>query len=337
MNRNNVFPLFVIGCVRSGTTIFHKLLLEACPKSLNLTDDDFESRTFWQEFTLKIGSRRTGTFCLPAKKDDILDAYRRAIVAYVNGRRGEGQVLINKNTHLMNKIGFVAEVIPTSRFVFIIREIMSTVSSTKHLFENMNLSNEDYPPFIHYWPDHELPCWYTIRNDRLRPQLTFRSVRRIAKKCAYGLRLKRLKDFTAPSRIFEHERFSSFYRDHPDRSRYYPGEGFARIPESWITLNINTLDQLQALDENRWMSVTYKDVVSNTQGIVERILGFIGIDKPELGCIPKQLDFSRSEKWRKGLSKEEKETVKALVQQRSLEFERMCRHFGTDLMAFLHD
>ncbi len=334
MNDNKVSPLFVVGCVRSGTTIFHKLLLEACPQALDLTDEGHECRPFWQAFGLKIGARRTGTFCHSAAKDDDLTRHRAEIQAYVNSRCKEGAVLINKNPHLMNKISFVAEVLPTSRFILITREIMSVVSSTKLFFEHVNRSNEDYPSFLHYWPDCELPCWHTVRDNRFQLQLTFGGMRRFAKKSAYGLRLKKRKKITWPSRRFRHETFSSFYRDHLDKSRYYPGEGFARIPESWIELNINALDQLHALDERRWMSVTYEDLASDTRGIVKRSLEFIGVDKPELKSIPKHLDLSRSEKWRKGLSEGEKETVKDLVQQRSLKYERISRHFGIDLMAF---
>lgn len=334
MNMNEIYPVFVVGHIRSGTTIFHKLLREACPGAVDLTDDDFECRTFWQAFGLKIGSAKTGTFCLSVGQDDVTDEHRMKIGAHIKTRCREGRMLINKNPHLMNKIGFVAEVLPTSRFVFIIREIMSTVSSTKLLFERIGISNEDYPPFIHYWPDCKLPCWYTVRNDCMRPQLTFSTMRRTAKKCANALGLKTIKAANSPSRVFKHKILSNFRHDHPDASRYYPGEGFTRIPEAWITQNINALEQLRTLDENRWMLVTYKDMVSDTRETIGRVLEFIKTNKPKLSDIPQQLDFERSEKWKKDLSQEEKESIKALTKQRSLEFNRICKHFRREFIAF---
>ncbi len=328
-----ISSVFVVGCIRSGTTILRKLLLDACPSAVDLTDDDFESRPFWQAFGLRIGSRLTGTFCDCACMEDVNSAQRHSIQAYVRRRCANSRIMINKNPHLINKIGFVAEILPASRFVHIIREAMSVTASIRVAFENANTSNESYPPFVHYWPEGNLPCWWTFRNDCPGPSLTSGTIRRVAREACYRVGLKKRRGYTSPFRIFTHEKLSRIRRAYPDRSRYYPGEGFARIPEAWLTQNVNILHQLRAIDERRWLSVSYSELVAEPQNTIRRILEFTGVFDPQLDRTPQTLDLSRAEKWKTALTGAEQREVRTVINSRKPDLDTLCRQFGTELLA----
>ena len=41
-------PVFIIGCIRSGTTVFHRTLLRAMPDAVEFDEHDFEMRSFWR-------------------------------------------------------------------------------------------------------------------------------------------------------------------------------------------------------------------------------------------------------------------------------------------------
>lgn len=327
-------PVLIVGCIRSGTTILHKLLLSACPKSVDLTDDDFEGRYFWQDLGLTIGSRSTGTYCCRAGSENVDEDGCRRTADYIESRTQGGKFVITKSPHLLNKISFVGRVLPAARFVLIIRDPMSVVASKKGLFQSAHTENEDYPPFVHYWPEETAPCWWTVQDDRSGPVLTAGLVRRKGKEVLRALGLKKRKQLTAPGKMFEHERMSAFLADHPELSRYYPGSGFARIPEAWLTLNVNACRDLTALEGHRWLIVTYSDLVREPRRVIAKICDFADLSAVDLNAVPDRLDESRSQKWRSDLTGDEQEIVSEHMQTHAKsDFELLCRFAGHDLLA----
>jgi hypothetical protein len=326
-------PLFVIGCMRSGTTILHRLLLKASPGSIDLTDDDSESRAFWQAHGLTMGSPRTGTYCHCAASTDVTAAQRQAIRSYVS-RRCEGERhLINKNCHLINKIGFVADVFPEARFVVIVREALSVVASTKAMFDGTAVSNEDYPPFVRYWPEGQMPCWWTVRDDCHRRWPSRAVLRRWARGAAIRVGLKQGFNPTAPSRLHRHEPLSRFRDAHADASRYYPGAGFARLPEGWLTMNLNMIRQLAALPSERSTLVTYRAFVADPRAALTRILALAGVDEPQLQEVPEQLDTTRGAKWQTSLSEAQQAQVREHIRAHAPCYDELCQACGEELLA----
>jgi hypothetical protein len=307
-------PLVILGCIRSGTTVLHELLLEACPQALDLTDDDFESRFFWQHLGLKIGSRSTGTYCCAAGETDVSPEQQQTMQKQAAYRSRQEKVIITKNPHLLNKIPFVADVWPEARFVLIVRQAMSVVASKKLLFQNDNMHNEDYPPFVHYWPEDPSPCWWTIHNDRAPGAISVGVLRREAKKLCRALGLKKKRSLTAPGRIYGHEPLSSFALEHPDLTRYYPGGGFARIPEAWLTLNANACRELCALESDRWMVIDYSELVAQPRETIQRICQLADIIPGRLEAVPARLDASRANKWQADLTEDEQRIVIESIQ-----------------------
>lgn len=325
-------PLFVIGCARSGTTILHDLLMKASPHSVDLTsDDDFECRSFWQAFGLKIGSRRTGSLCLYASGGDIANDHRSEIQTYV-ANRGKDAGIITKNPHLMNKIGFVADVLPNARFVLIVREIMGVVASTKIGFNNANKGDDDYPPFIHYWPNAKFPCWSYLEDDITKRNFNKNKFYRGAKNLFGIFRNAKNQSVNEPGRVFPHIKLSDFEKEHPDRNRYYPGDGFACIPESWLSLNSNALKQLTEIDLSRWMVISYLDLVENPKITIKRILDFGEFNKTIYEFLPKNLDRNTSKKWRENLTKEEQFIVRQKVYERKDDYKKICDAVGAELL-----
>jgi len=323
-------PLFMVGHVRSGTSVLHRLLLKVCPDSVDLTDDDYEARTFWQAFGLRIGSPRTGTPCDCALAREATEDQRQAIRAHLARRCHSGRLLINKNCHLGNKIGFVHAIFPEARFVHIIRDVMGTVASVKRQFEAMARGDEDHPPFINYWPDADLPCWHTVRDDVSPPSLRLDAMKRRARRGLQIIGLKKRPRPSSPSVVHAHARLSQFRVTHPDQSRYYPGAGFARLPEAWLTFNVNIARQLDSVAPEQHVLVAYSELVANTRETLTKILEFADADLSRLHEAPKQLDREREHGWRTILSDKEQETVLRAVESRSADLAHLVRIAGAE-------
>ncbi|RBW43595.1 hypothetical protein DS885_13190 [Psychromonas sp. B3M02] len=327
-------PLFIIGITRSGTTISHDMVMKACPEAVDLTsDDDFECRKFWQAFGLTIGSRRTGTLCECATKENIDPASKEAINNYVSSRHAKGGI-ITKNPHLLNKISYVANVLPDAKFILIVRDIMGVIASEKVGFNDAYKGDEDSPPYVHYWPDTKLPCWSYVQCDNqqepaAKPSLLV-TIKAMIKRVMVNLKNR---SFNEPGKALPHQKLSDFYHSHPDKTRYYPGEGFKRLPESWITLNINAINQLKELDNSRWMTIAYNHLVDDTKGVVSKMLTFAGYDAPGLESLPEQLNKSSADKWRTNLSEQEQNIVRETINNNRENFTTICDTVGANMLV----
>jgi hypothetical protein len=327
-------PVFIIGITRSGTTILHDMVMKACPEAVDLTsDDDFECRNFWQEFGLTIGSRRTGTYCGCVTEADIEDISRKKIQKYVSSRHRLGGI-ITKNPHLLNKISYVASILPDAKFVLIVRNILGVVASEKIGFNNAFEGDEDSTPYVHYWPDTNLPCWSYVKMDMVESKVTklglVQQLKALVKRILIDLKNKSLSE---PSKVLPHINYSEFVIKYPDKSRYYPGEGFQRIPESWLTLNLNAINQLKKLDKSRWMAISYADLVNNTKDVVSNVLSFGGYEASAIDLLPEQLNHNSADKWRENLTEKEQEVVRSFVKDNRKKFDTICNIVGSRMLV----
>jgi hypothetical protein len=301
-------PLFVVGCMRSGTTVLHDMLLRYCPVAVDVDDDDFEGRTFWQRRGFNIGSPRTGT---PCDAYDATAATGRAtaeVRASLARRTPGDRHIISKNPHLSNKIGLLSALVPDVRIVHLVRDDLAVAASTKLHLASLHEGRNFYGlPFVHYWPaDAAYPCWACIPDDSKGA-----GWQPLRQRLARALRGRR----TPP---IPHEDPAAFRRRHPDLSRYYPGDGFRRIPESWLRLNANIVRQVEAAGlGRRYFALDYADLVARTRDALGRIAAFAGIDRTAPDAVPAALDPSRQERWRTVLSSAELDCVAAAAEDRA--------------------
>jgi Sulfotransferase family len=281
--------------------------VRACyPNHVDLDDLDLECRTFWQPFGLRMGSPKSGTYCYHVNQSHATPELASRIRQRVLERTAGGRQLINKNCHLSNKILFLHSLFPDAKFIHIVRETHGNIASIKLLCQRTNQGKNHYKvPFVLYWPDAEYPCWYANPASRenmpkyRRATLINRLLRRV----------------TLIPGALEHEDPDTFRRKYPDPTRYYPGEGFARLPESWVTLNTDILRQFDQLPRETGMTVTYRQLCEDTQGTLRRIVEFCGIPGARLENVPPQLDAARGEKWRKDLTPEEVRTIAEVMER----------------------
>jgi len=144
--------LFLLGLMRSGTTFFRNLLsanpeievlgselnrfwteeggapcgiVPSCPP-LNASDVSPEIRDRVRRDFLRFYRRRNSPLRLLHR------AYRK--IRYGNEsllKQGRPFFLLNKSTHLVNKVGYLRAIFPEARFLVIVREIHSQVNSLK--------------------------------------------------------------------------------------------------------------------------------------------------------------------------------------------------------------
>ncbi|MCH8854510.1 MAG: hypothetical protein IID41_17935, partial [Planctomycetes bacterium] len=224
----------------------------------------------------------------------------------------------NKIPRLRHKIGLLSDVFPRSRIVHIVREDLSVVASTKIHFErNFEGVNFCRVPFRAYWPEEpELPCWYMIPAGYSRPR------KEPLKRRIKNLLIRRPR-VPAP----RHEDPEAFKQVFPDESRYYPGDGFARIPESWLRINANIIRQIDLLGmQHRYLPINYANLVEDTLGTMERIASFCEFDLTDSEAIPKSLDRSRRNKWRRDLTHDQQRIVVAVTERLESDAELIRSH-----------
>lgn len=153
-------PIFIAGCMRSGTTMLAELL----GTHPNIIYCPFELKEVWSKAgNVPMSSPRTfDTTCPSLNENDIspgqieqlTHAFQEQmdIVCKRENKSRDG-VFLNKNPHFCNKMPFINGLFPDARFIWIYRDLPSVTASMKKLFNF----------FIHYWPlkenDQSARCW----------------------------------------------------------------------------------------------------------------------------------------------------------------------------------
>ncbi len=299
-------PIICIGCIRSGTTILADTLRDAYRSSIDFDDLDFEARTFWQQFGCWMGSAKSGTYCKGATADDATPELKKRIAEYVANRTSTGKHIVSKCPHLANKTSFVRAMLPNAKIIHIIRDCHGTAASTKLVMQSALKADPHYEvPFHSYWPDCERPCWSVIPVD---PD----NLPNYAPRKRLGGLIKRPRLMPG---CLEHADTKAFHQEHTDASRYYPGEGFARIPESWVRLNHMIVTDLRDTPDDMKMTIHYHDFCDDPRGVVSRIAEFGGVTDVDLQAVPEQMDSSTRNKWKKNLSEAEQKSVNDVLRK----------------------
>ncbi len=158
-------PLFLVGCMRSGTTLLAQQLgshpeVVYCP---------FELKDLWSRVGgCEMASPRTGDAHCPslgaseasplrarALRAAFLESYQR----HAAGKR-PGALLLNKNPHLCNKLPFARALFPRARFLALTRSLPAVVHGLRGLFA-YGLERHGV---VHVWPERDERggprCWH---------------------------------------------------------------------------------------------------------------------------------------------------------------------------------
>lgn len=282
--QNHNYPLFVTGCMRSGTT----LLVNKLSQHPQLLKIGFELNDIWTElgnapcgsseckFMENHDANYDTAFQMTNYFSDSIDSsksFKRTIMrAYNSFKLQEGRIKydwknilpVNKSPHLINKIGFINSLFPESKIIFIIRDIYSQSASQKFHFEdyfqktgiynNMSLKNNE--------------CWNL---SKLNSDLS------------------------------------------------YPGN-FSTIPKMWLRLNLCAIESLNRIPTKQRIIIRYEDLIQNQEKVLSETFKQLDLRTEHQSKINKIINHKSSfkntttkgnslDKWQTQLSPEEIEYI----------------------------
>ena len=284
-------PIFVLGCMRSGTSYFSTVLAEHANLIL-LSDylgpvdrifstvggmpceDIDKGCPYLDETNIHFGKIinlgvSLSSFLFNEKS---VGAFLRRLRFRLRTKSGgvfkrwndQTQVLI-KSTHMLNKIRYLNAVFPNASYVFIIRDIYSHSYAIKtHFQEMLRRRNLNY-----YCEQSGKSCW--IRKE---------------------------------SKI-EKEGYID------------PLENFSVIPEMHIRLNTTAYEDLKNVAPERFIVIKFDDIAGDLSGQISKVWNFLGLPEKKISLRNRKVFNSHEGNptvaWKQGLSDNEKIIIEQLL------------------------
>ncbi|MCA9797218.1 MAG: sulfotransferase, partial [Candidatus Eremiobacteraeota bacterium] len=159
-------PIFILGSVRSGTTILAHCLgshPEVC--WAHKADTGYELSPLWVRWSdLELGVPELGCRCGPAHQPASVQEQARLAAGLAEFHQqfngGKGRLLL-KHPHFWNKLGWLRTALPEARLVVSSRDLRSTVLSTQMLW----LRTFRRTGLKHYLPPESDACWWVVAGD----------------------------------------------------------------------------------------------------------------------------------------------------------------------------
>ncbi len=230
-------PVFLVGAMRSGTTLLAGLL-GASPYVAHCR---FELKDTWSKVGgIAMASPRTrDTECRELSAADAghvpREALSQAFRAKMTALSGKtpGAVFLNKNPHLCNKLGMVDALFPDARYVWIHRCLPAVVSSMVRLFEDVFRRQSTR----HVWPFSSPAvrnrCWQALHD----------------------------KD--------EHHGFPA--------ERIFPGGDVRFLAEYWLEANRAVADFFKSVNPSRRVEVEQEEFLVGPENSLARIMGSLRV------------------------------------------------------------
>ncbi len=174
-------PVFIVGCMRSGTTF----LVDKLTQHPQLLKVGAELRQLWttlgkasceeiceyksgEEASMQVANDMTHYFSQFIRDAQLPQRYLMRAKAKLG--RGQGSVFydwehirpVNKSTQLVNKIGYLHALFPSSKIIFIVRSIYGQCSSMKAFIDH----NYKTDGIIHHFPSNHGYGWTFIHEDK---------------------------------------------------------------------------------------------------------------------------------------------------------------------------
>lgn len=147
-------PVFVVGAMRSGTTIISEIL----GQHYHINHCRFELKDIWSKIGgISMASPKTRDLrCEELGAESYAEYMKlnltRAFISrmYDNAAgKSEDALFLNKNPHLCNKIPLVQALFPDAKFIWIRRNIVRVVASLVSLFKAVCERQKTW----HFWPE----------------------------------------------------------------------------------------------------------------------------------------------------------------------------------------
>ena len=225
-------PLFVTGCMRSGTTFLvdklssHPQLLKIGVE-LNQVWTDIGGASIKETCDHKVAADASAeyTYQMTAYFANFIQESRsfkrKAMRRYAKYFHGLGRasydweniIPVNKSPHLMNKLGYVGALFPKSTLLLIVRDVYSHSASMKYHFEKLHKADGR----TYFMEDSPEAC------------------------------------------------YSQSYGEVPEGKPSFPGD-FSIIPALWIRMNTLAFKELNEATFQQKIVVSYEDLVTNQKG-----------------------------------------------------------------------
>lgn len=159
-------PVFIVGCMRSGTTIFADTL-DLHPDICWIEGELYDVWQYLAGAPCGINGqdckRLTASDVTPEASMNMHAYFRFALSQKTSNHQASA---LNKNPHLMNKISYVERIFPNAKFIFIIRSIHPLSYSTWRMLVNQHYGLRT----LHAcWPAEDAGnCWKFIPDFNIR-------------------------------------------------------------------------------------------------------------------------------------------------------------------------
>ena len=266
-------PVFVVGTMRSGTT----LLAELLGRSPHLAHCGFELKDLWSgKAGVSMASPKTRDLTCPecdaarlrpGMAQALSSAFRERMAACE--AKACGAVLLNKNPHLCNKLPLVDAMFPDARFIWIHRQLPQVVASLKRLFGDVHRRQATW----HWWPQPDAQvrarCWNTA----------------FAEKPPAGV---------PPERVF-------------------PGGDVRFLAEYWLESNLAVKRFFAELPSVRGTAVQEEKLLVAADAELARIHAWLELPAPADPVAAGELDGTRNSRWQGDLDADESASLDGFV------------------------
>ena len=274
-------PVFIVGCMRSGTTLLAQIL----GRHRDVVHCPFELKYIWSKIGgVSMASPRTGDRICP--EYGAMDAHSRIaerltqafLEEYQKNLPGKNKdaLFLSKNPHLCNKLAFVNALFSDSRFIWIYRDLPSVVASLQRLFRDAVESHEIW----HYWPEkqaNEVRCWHCFSGQE------------------------------APADV--------------DPSRLFPGGEARFLAEYWLETNRAVSEFFGTTGLARSLVIKEEELIKDMEPTMARCLGFLEVSLDLGILDRREMDGKRNEIWMNQLCAADRSQLLEFLQQRGGELD----------------